>query len=246
VRKLACLVALATLPVTAASAADMALKAPPAAASPFSWTGFYLGGEAGWGVGSEQITHTTASGAFPLGFVQAPIDYDGLIGGFYGGYNYQVGQWLAGVDGDVSLSGIAGMGTDISPVNRDISNPHSNIDWLATATGRLGYANNNWLLFAKGGWAWAGFSGTSELNTPAGVPVNTSRASEARNGWTVGAGLEYACSAHWSIKLEYDYVGFITANYILTTTSAAGVVTLESRSATSALNVVKSGVAYRF
>ncbi|HWX82136.1 MAG TPA: hypothetical protein VNZ48_00940, partial [Xanthobacteraceae bacterium] len=39
-------------PLSTASAADMALKAPPPAPAPiFSWTGFYIGGQVGaaWG-----------------------------------------------------------------------------------------------------------------------------------------------------------------------------------------------------
>jgi outer membrane immunogenic protein len=121
------------------------------------------------------------------------------------------------------------------------------MNWVSTVTGRLGYANSNWLFFAKGGWAWAGFSGVTTTSTPAGAPVDTSTASSRRDGWTLGAGLEWGFAAPWSAKLEYDYVNFNTATYAITEVNATtGAVTFPTRSTTSYLNMVKADVAYRF
>jgi opacity protein-like surface antigen len=77
--------------------------------------------------------------------------------------------------------------------------------------------------------------------------LNSSTTSSTRNGWTVGTGAEWGFAAHWSVKLEYDYVGFNTSATTITEVSAAtGAVTFPTRSTTSHLNMVKAGVAYRF
>jgi outer membrane immunogenic protein len=119
------------------------------------------------------------------------------------------------------------------------------MDWITTVTGRLGYTSNNLLLFAKGGWAWARFDG-STVNSLGAAVFGTSASSETRDGWTVGAGVEYGVTPHISLKLEYDYIGFETANFTSTDTSAAGVVTTPSKSTTSSMNIVKGGVGVRF
>ena len=85
------------------------------------------------------------------------------------------------------------------------------MNWVSTVTGRLGYANNNWLFFAKGGWAWAGFDGFTTTSSTAGVLLNSGMTSLTRNGWSLRTVKWFA--AHWSAKLEYDYVGFNTGDH---------------------------------
>lgn len=120
------------------------------------------------------------------------------------------------------------------------------MDWVTSLTGRLGYVNNNWLLFAKGGWAWAKFA-TDTNGLVLGGPVGgLSTASTIRDGWTVGAGLEYGVSSHVSLKLEYDYVGFLTTNFTSTdTTLATRAIATPSKSVDSHLNIVNAGIAFR-
>lgn len=248
-RSLAILVA---MPVAAASAADMPLKAPPVPYVASSWTGFYAGGEFGGGWASGQttiVTQSSAAPAFPVGTVLNPVDLSGVLGGVYAGYNYQINQFLVGIDGDYTWADLTGTGTDISPVpgNGDVTHHSDRMNWVSTLTGRVGYVSDHWLFFAKGGWAWANFTGSTVTTSPAGAPVDASTASSTRNGWTVGAGLEWGFAAHWSAKLEYDYVDFNTATYAITEVNAAtGAVTFPVRSTTSYLNMVKAGVAYRF
>ncbi|HEY1978810.1 MAG TPA: outer membrane beta-barrel protein [Xanthobacteraceae bacterium] len=236
---------LAALPVVAAVAARPANAAAPSLGI-YSWTGFYIGGEAGWSWATQQITHVTGATAFPAGSVDTPLDQNGPLGGIYAGYNYQMSQFLAGIDGDIMTTDMTGTGRDVSPVNGDAALHSDQINWIATATGRVGYFSNNWLLFAKAGWAWAPFGESNILRTHGGGLVNTSTSSATRNGWTAGAGLEWGFAAHWSAKLEYDYIGFATANYLSMVTSAAGAVSAETRSATSSLSMLKAGVGFRF
>jgi outer membrane immunogenic protein len=238
------------LPVVDALAADMPLKAPPIVyvAAP-NWTGFYLGGEVGGGWEREQVTIVTNNpgAAFPPGTVLNPVKDHGGLGGVYGGFNYQISNFVVGIDGDFAGLGFHGTAIDVSAVNRDVANESSTVDWVATLTGRLGYAvNGNWLLFAKGGWAWAHFPATSVTNTPAGALVATTTGADTREGWTAGGGVEYRFLAHWSAKVEYDYVSFNTANFSITETNAAGVVSSPLRSAVSSMSMVKGGIAYGF
>jgi outer membrane immunogenic protein len=255
-RLLLLLAGFAALSVTAASAADifvppapiMPLKAPPVPYTYYNWTGFYLGGEVGGAWATSQTTDITGGPSFPAGTVDNPISYTGILGGVYGGFNYQFNQIVIGLDGDYAWASIAGTGSDISTVNAHINEHSDNINWIATATGRIGYAMNNWLLFAKGGWAWAGFSGTSTEYTAAGTTVvDLGSASSTRSGWTAGGGVEYGLTHHVTVKLEYDYVDFGTANFSSTdVTVASGAVNVYQRSATSSLNMVKLGLDYKF
>lgn len=238
----------AAIPVGGAFAADMPLKAPPIPYSNYNWTGFYAGVEAGTSWANEQVTDITGGTAFPAGTVENRTYLNGPIGGFYGGANYQINQFVIGIDGDYTWADLLGNSTDVSTVDAHIATHTNHIDWIGTLTGRLGYAVNNWLLFAKGGAAWAGWSGNSTQYTAAGTTaLTTSTSSSNRNGWTVGAGVEYGLTAHITAKIEYDYVGFSTASFSSTeTTLATGALASFQRSATSSLNMVKIGVDYKY
>jgi outer membrane immunogenic protein len=243
---------LAALPV-AASAADMPVKAPPVpyvAAPASNWTGLYLGGQIGWGWATNQSTQLAATPSTLAGTTDKQVNSNGFLGGVYGGYNYQFNQFLVGVDGDYSAADVIGTGADAANTgNGHIGFHHDLVKWVATATGRLGYVNNNWLLFAKGGWAWAEFDGHSTNVTAggAGTVAGLSASNSNRNGWTVGGGVEYAFLAHWSAKVEYDYIKFDTVNFNSTdTTTSTGVITIIPHSAVSSMNIVKGGVSYRF
>lgn len=240
------LLGFAALPVAAGHAADMPMKAPPVAAAVYSWTGFYLGGEVGGGWSRSTTTNINPSGGFPAGFVNGPIDMSGVLGGGYAGYNYQINNIVLGIDGYYDGADLTGSGIDLSPTTGNISNKNEKMKWDAAITGRLGLTVNNWLFFVKGGWAWAGFSGNSVSVTPGGALVGSGTSSDTRNGGTVGVGVEYGFTPQWSAKLEYDYVKFQTASYTSSNVSAAGVPSTPAHTATSDLNGLKAGVAYRF
>jgi outer membrane immunogenic protein len=239
---------LAVTPIATAFAADLPLKAPPLPTPVYNWTGFYAGGEFGGGWATEQVTVVTnnPNAAFPPGTVFNPVHDNGALGGVYAGYNYQINQFVVGIDGDYTWANLNGHATDISVVNGDIASESSSIGWIATVTGRIGYAANNVLLFAKGGGAWGGFSATSVTNTPGGALVAQTTSADTRTGWTVGGGVEWGFAAHWSAKIEYDYVQFSTANFAINEVNANGVPSNPLRSASSSLNMVKAGIAYRF
>jgi outer membrane immunogenic protein len=236
--------------LSAGRAADMPVKAPVYRAAPaYSWTGFYVGGQAGAGWFSNQVTNgpNPADGTvnFPPGFVHNKINGSGALGGGYAGYNYQIEKFVIGIDGDYSWANLTGSTTDIGPTGFT-NNSTDRLKWIATLSGRLGYAIDNWLLFGKAGWAWGGIRGNSSTFNAVGVNTNNNSNSDTRNGWLIGAGVEWGFAAHWSAKLEYDYVKFRNSNYNNTDVTVAGVVTTPGRSATSDLSMIKLGAAYRF
>ena len=233
-----------------ASAADMPVKAPayaPVLPVSYNWTGFYIGGQVGGGWASSTTTDVDGTTAFPPGFVHSAISYSGFLGGGYAGFNYQINQFVIGIDGDYSWADLTGSASEASPLISTTTSYNDKINWIATLTGRLGYAMNNWMIFVKGGGAWAGFSGTTNTVTSGGAAYSSGTNSATRDGWTIGTGVEWGFAPHWSTKLEYDYVDFSTSNFNSTVTRVSnGNVTTPARSATSYLNMVKLGVAYRF
>src|ERR1035438_8530934 len=92
-----------------ASAADLPTKGPyykaPVAAPAFSWTGFYIGGDIGYGWGTSDGTLTNSVGAFPIPYSADP---NGIIGGGFLGYNYQINQFVVGVEADWQAADLSG------------------------------------------------------------------------------------------------------------------------------------------
>ncbi|MGA2493768.1 MAG: outer membrane protein [Roseiarcus sp.] len=161
----------ADLPTRKAPPAPAQYYAPPA----FSWTGFYVGVNGGWGGGT---------GGGDLG---SPTG--GLVGGTVG-YNYQIGQFVAGLEGDWDWA-------DINKSGAIGSTSYSNkIDQLVTARVRAGYAIDRALLYVTAGYAGA--------EDKVSVPTAFS-STDWRSGGAVGAGLEYAFTNNISAKAEYIY-----------------------------------------
>ena len=79
------------------------------------------------------------------------------------------------------------------------------INSLATVTGRVGYAFNNWLPYIKGGYAGANVK--FSVSDTAGANQGSGSETKWHNGWTIGAGLEYGLTRNWIIGVEYDFNG---------------------------------------
>jgi outer membrane immunogenic protein len=183
--------------IVSAHAADLSrpvTKAPPASYTPaaINWAGFYVGAHLG-GAWSDANWTNPVSGS------GNNLTAGGVLGGAQVGVNYQADQFVWGVEADFS-------GTSLTPSNTDIAGfTHSTRTfWTSTVTGRLGYAVNQALFFAKGGAAFAGEQ--DSVTSPFGASSGTGGGVAA--GWTAGAGIEYALDYHWSAKVEYDYLGF--------------------------------------
>lgn len=167
-------------------------KAPPPA---WSWTGCYIGGNVGGG-------WTTTSASDTSGYSYGSSNGAGVIGGGQVGCDYQVGSFVFGVQGLFDGTSIKGSGTSQDGVFTN----SSTIPWLATATGRIGFTvMPTTLVYAKGGGAWVR---DNISTTVAATGLPGASAGYTPSGWTVGGGFEHMFMPHWSVFVEYDYVGF--------------------------------------
>jgi outer membrane immunogenic protein len=223
----------------AANAADV----PPAAPAvylppPLSWTGFYIGVNFGGAWGQRKVTDSLFGLSFDTG-----INKGAFIGGGQLGFNYQFGNFVLGVEGDIdgvantnnASNGPAGPGRTILVT--------SNNRWIATLAGRFGVTNGYWLFYGKAGGGWVGNDDFTITNTATGASITGSN-NNTNSGWLVGAGIEWAFAPNWSAKIEYDYLGLNTRTF----TIPAGVFLASDTFTTNNPNVqmVKVGVNYLF
>ena len=215
--------------------ADFGVRVPSLSPA-FTWTGCYIGAHAGAGWTDKTVSvPSIVPGVSVTGHTFGPL------GGGQVGCNLQFGSnWVIGIEGDGSGSDIRG---DITQTVLGITGTaHAQTDWVASATGRLGWAWDRWLLYAKGGAAWAGDKYS------AFIPVFNEQleASETRTGWTVGGGIEWAFWSNWSAKAEYDYYDFGTRTLTLTGTFAGIPIQVPGVNVRQRISVGKFGINYRF
>jgi outer membrane immunogenic protein len=214
-------IVLSAFVVSSAMAADLPIRkgpAPPPAAAFFDWSGIYIGGHIGYGYAEADIAG--------LGTQVLRLESEGFLGGAQGGWNYQMGRFVLGAELDFSFADI---NSNNSNVTNTLGNVSSNTPWIATATTRLGYTWDRFLVYGKVGAAFAQFD----------YNIDNLTASETRVGFTVGTGLEWAVSGNWSAKAEYNYLDFgrSSVNFDGSTVS----LDIDQR-----ISVIKAGVNYRF
>jgi outer membrane immunogenic protein len=227
-----------------ASAADMPVKAPPAPAAAYDWTGFYIGANVGYSVGRNHASEILAdSGGSPItsqSFTLAPA---GWLGGGQIGYNWQAApHWVLGVEADWQWTG----GKDsvcISACLVDFLTVEQRLRWLATLRARLGYARDGWLWYVTGGGAWGHVTETDALFffTP-----GTATSSRTKGGWTIGGGVETALAGAWTAKLEYLYVGIGSTTDILAGVVNPGGTATETITKNERDHIFRVGLNYRF
>jgi len=209
-----------------ANAADLPprpyTKAPPPVTAPaivYNWTGFYIGGHLGGAFsGDNSLQGSDAR----------------FMGGVQGGYDYQfANNWVLGLEANYSWlastgSGVVFPGGSVASLNNR---------GLGSVTGRLGFTTGPLLLYAKGGYAFR----DSNLDVSvAGVSQPFSTDGNRKDGYTVGAGLEYMFAPNWSAKVEYQYYNFGN------TTFTGGPADVVGTSFRNDEHTVKAGLNYRF
>jgi opacity protein-like surface antigen len=254
-------------PEMIASVMPVKVKAPPhPVIAPTNWTGFYAGGFAGIAAGRTDIQFVGAP--FPIAGERPWIA--GGLGGLEAGYNYQFAgtKWVIGVEGDVGATNlhggrtagtanglVGGVSAGFSPAFFTLQDK---TNWMATVTGRVGYAWERTLFYVKGGAAFEDSSTTvncifgasgqlsngdgtfkSCINQAGAVTSGFSTPWYTRVGWTVGYGTEFDLGKNWSAKAEYDYLSFGRHTAVATDTTTI----LTDRSWVSQ---VKIGVNYKF
>lgn len=251
---------------TTANAADLPMKARPMAPAPvFSWTGFYIGAHGGgmWADKDwrEGCTGLLGAACVPAGnggipFVTSHQVTSGIAGGQVG-YNWQVNNFVLGVEADASGTfGDQSCSQIVGPVGFFAINQGtgcSKVDWLATVTGRAGVAVGQALFYGKGGVAFAHDSYVARcsvlngggLCAPVGIAM-TNSVDDDRVGWTVGVGVEYAFTQNWSVKGEYNYMDFGTERNRLTTVIFGGLNSYHDIDIRQRVSVAKVGINYRF
>jgi outer membrane immunogenic protein len=262
--------ALLAAAVGQASAADLPRKAPVMKApiiDTWSWTGFYIGGNAGYSWGRwDSVNVPPSGGLFPgtattFGTTASP-NVDGWLVGGQVGYNWQIDYWVVGFEADWQWTGEKASNTHTitlgpipvgdSTLRATGTNTNNwSFPWFGTFRGRVGWTTaDHWLFYATGGLAYgnAKFSNvgvaTVTLTSPGGAVVsntlNTGFAgSTTRVGWTVGGGIEKAFSRNWSVKAEYLYVDLGTHRFFPNNPGFATDVRLRD-------HIARIGINYKF
>ncbi len=179
-------VAIATL-MGAANAADMPRRAAmPTKAVPYvqtyNWTGGYVGINGGYGFGRANFAAPVATGDFDT--------RGGMVGGTVG-YNWQAGQTVFGLEGDLDWANVRGDSACGAGVTCETRN-----NWLGTARGRVGYAFDRFMPYVTGGLAVGGVK-----NSVTGL----GETSTTKAGYALGGGMEAALAGPWTAKVEYLY-----------------------------------------
>lgn len=230
-------------------AADMPVKAAPVVPGSYNWSGIYLGAHAGYGKGMKDWTNSVFD-----------FDVKGFLGGGQIGINQQIGNFVIGIEADASWADIKGSQTIVEggPLNgfTSVRSASSKLDRLATVAGRIGFAQDRWLVYFKGGAAWVHENHTFNavqtfafVGGPTFVLTAAVAGSESRLGPMIGFGAEYALWGNWSFKSEYNYLylpdgvaRLVGAQSFLGFTTPA---TADAR-IQQAFHLVKFGLNYRF
>jgi len=219
----------------AASAADLPMRsmAPPPPAPTFSavpvftWTGFYVGAQLGYAWNNNDNDVALPNGVFvrrnpnlpPTRANLVPFtggmdrgDSDGFLLGAHAGYNMQFGGFVLGVEGDIEgvfggddddndpFGGVALFDAAGNPIVYSFG--PNGLDWQASLRARAGVAFDRMLVYATGGFAFGGVSGGFGNG---GLFDNND---DTINGWTLGAGVEFAITNNLTTRLEYRYTNF--------------------------------------
>jgi len=182
-----------------ASAADMAVKAAPVpyVAPMYNWSGFYIGGNGGWGQSRNCWGIVPIAGAF---IADGCADRSGGVAGGQIGYRWQTNQFVFGVEAQGDWADLSG--SRVSVFNPAFST-RVKTDGIGLFTGQIGYAWNAALIYLKGGAAVTS-NRFSVFDTLTGFELAS--ASSTRWGGTVGVGFEYGFAPNWSAGVEYDHL----------------------------------------
>jgi outer membrane immunogenic protein len=185
-----------------ASAADMALKARPAApVAVYNWTGFYVGinGGGGWAHKCWDLVNNGGVPRIPATPEGCHDATGGTIGGQVG-YRWQASNWVFGLEAQGNWADFNGSNASLAFFN---TTDRSKVEAFGLFTGQIGYAVNNLLLYVKGGAAVASDK-YNTFFTSTGVGID--RGSETRWGAVAGAGVEVGFAPNWTVAFEYDHL----------------------------------------
>lgn len=210
----------------AAAAADMPVKTKPVpfVDVPFSWSGFYVGMNGGYGWGRSSWSDPA------VGTDSGHFNTRGALLGGQLGYNWQLGSVVFGVETDADWANISGNGNGGVCLADAGGACQTKQTWFGTTRGRIGYAFGRWLPYVTGGGAYGDINAAQSNGT----------STTTRFGWTAGGGVEYSLDRNWSAKVEYLHLDLGTAGFF----SAANNATTLSVPAKD--NLVRAGINYHW
>jgi outer membrane immunogenic protein len=176
-----------------------------------TWTGFYFGGQIGYGWLNPDANLTPLPQPDFSAAVRTDVDLDanGITGGGQIGYNYQLGHFVIGAETDFSGSDMGDSTTHTGTIGRETQFYHAdeNIDWYGTARLRLGFAPScRFLLYGTGGLAYGDANCSGNLSFGSSSEHYPISFDEMKIGWAAGGGGEFSLNRHWSVRAEYLYI----------------------------------------
>jgi outer membrane immunogenic protein len=269
-------VALTAVGAVAAQAADLPTRkeapAPVFVPPPFTWTGFYVGVNAGglWPSGGRSASILDPNAGIDGGFVNAGFPGGlgsksaGFIGGGQAGYNWQTGAFVLGVETDFDGSTLSKSFNNVGAafidpfVARNLRNDFltvngkNSLTWLGTTRGRVGYVvtpDNRLMIYGTGGVAYGG--GNSQFTAFDNTTGSfwNGNPSSSRVGWTIGGGVEYAVTNNITIKGEYLYAD-LGSSHFNSIGNAASAIAFPGVSVAGKIDynasIFRAGVNYKF
>jgi opacity protein-like surface antigen len=241
-----------------ALAADMGLpfKAPPSYAPAFSWTGTYVGANLGGTWGTFQMDPFSTNNLTVLvgAAGRTSLRDTSVIGGFQAGYNWQVGQWVLGLEQDYQFTGLKKTLGFTAPAAGFLVGDTLSIktDYLAASRAKLGWAADRVMVYAAGGLETGEFDASSTYAGRAGgsPALAFTDANKLHFGFNIGAGVEYAVTNNVFLGVEYRYIDLGKETYNLGAFTPAGgaaqtvtnVVSLTASQVTARLNFKLNGL----
>ena len=218
-----------------AHAADLAArpytKATPVVAAVYDWTGFYVGGNVGYGwgentdpglslvnpgnVGAITTYLTTGFPGVSSGNQFPNLRPDGVLGGLQIGYDRQFGTWVLGAVADIQAADFEDsrtVFTSFAATQADATERLSaKITWFGTVRAKAGVAMGDWLAYGTGGLAYGNADSSIGLAcTPGGAGCTNvafaGNRSEVRVGWSAGAGISKMFAGNWNVGVEYLHI----------------------------------------
>jgi outer membrane immunogenic protein len=187
-----------------ALAADLpaAYKAPPVVTPVYDWTGFYIGGNGGWGQ-VNNCWDVDVAGVFAR---EGCLNSQGGVVGGQAGYRWQIGPAVFGVEGQGDWASLSSSHNSVLDPTITLG---TKVNGFGVFSGQIGYASGQALFYVKGGGAVT--SGTFPLNDAA-TNIGLASASSTRWGASAGAGFEWLLTPNWSVGLDYNHLFMGSAN----------------------------------
>lgn len=252
----------------AAHAADLPnVKGPPSFTPPpppaFTWTGFYVGANGGYGWGSNAASLSPSPDptsqaywdpAFGAGAAPSSFSYTthGALAGGQAGYNYQYRSFVFGLEADFDWTDISGsQSINTSGVPGFVPgffNSGQTLDWLGTVRGRIGFVPaDRWLVYATGGLAYGQVGYHLNFAFPATTDFQSISTSPVDVGWTGGGGVEWAIWDNLTIRAEYLFVDLGDRTFTSVPAGRApNLATTLSETFHNDYNIVRAGIEYKF